>query len=380
MKISLKQKKLKNGNLSLYLEYYKGSTTNEHGKRIHLRDFEFLNIYLENEPKSAVEKKENKEKLQLAENILAIRQTEHIQGKFDIKNLSKSKRPFLDFYKEKMEEKSHSEKNYGVWTSAYVHLKDCISPNFLFDEVDDHFLKRIRKHFDEVARTKSNLPLSLNSKYSYFNKFKACLRSAFNEGYLNINYAERAKSFEQAESQREYLTFSELQNLIDTPCKYEVLKKAFIFSCLTGLRWSDINSLIWSEVRDEDDDIFRINFRQQKTDGVEYLYISKQARDLLGERHSPRDRVFIGLKYSAVYNNEIVRWCNRAGVFKHITFHSARHTNAVLLLENGADLYTVQKRLGHKEIRTTSIYAKVVDKKMKESANLIPKLHLDLKL
>jgi integrase len=132
--------------------------------------------------------------------------------------------------------------------------------------------------------------------------------------------------------------------------------------------------MTWSEVRDEEKDVSRVNFRQQKTDGVEYLYISQQARDLLGERKDPNDRVFVGLKYSAVYNNEIVRWCNRAGISKHITFHSARHTNAVLLLENGADLYTVSKRLGHREIRTTAIYAKIKDEKMKEASNLIPEI------
>ena len=64
----------------------------------------------------------------------------------------------------------------------------------------------------------------------------------------------------------------------------------------------------------------------------------------------------------------------RAGITKHITFHSARHTNAVLLLENGADIYTVSKRLGHKELRTTEIYAKIIDSKMKEAANSIPVL------
>ncbi|MCH7410907.1 tyrosine-type recombinase/integrase [Belliella sp. DSM 111904] len=110
---------------------------------------------------------------------------------------------------------------------------------------------------------------------------------------------------------------------------------------------------------------------------MEYLYISKQARDLLGERQLPQERVFLGLKYSAVYNNELVRWCNRAGISKLITFQSARHTNAVLLLENGADLFTVQKRLGHKEIRTTAIYAKLVDEKMKESANIITVLNIE---
>ena len=173
------------------------------------------------------------------------------------------------------------------------------------------------------------------------------------------------------------MTFDELQALAKTECKYPVLKSAFLFYCLSGLRWSDINTLTWSEVRDEGD-ISRVNFRQEKTDGVEYLYISRQARELLGERQDPQERVFRGLKYGMTYNTELVRWCNRSGVSKHITFHSARHTNAVLLLENGADIYTVSKRLGHRELRTTQIYAKIVDNKMKEAAEMIPELKINL--
>ncbi|HAT67862.1 MAG TPA: recombinase, partial [Flavobacteriaceae bacterium] len=207
----------------------------------------------------------------------------------------------------------------------------------------------------------------------YFNKFRAALREAFNEGYLKSNVIKSVKGFNQAESKREYLTHSELQALSESKCKHIVLKKAFIFSCLTGLRWSDINKMKWSEVRDEDDN-FRIIFRQKKTDGLEYLYISDQARALLGKRENQNDRVFTGLKYGAHFNAEILRWCMRAGITKHITFHSARHTNAVLLLENGADIYTVSKRLGHKELRTTEIYAKIIDSKMKEAANSIPVL------
>lgn len=376
MNITLKKKKLQNGRYSLFLEYYKGSTQNSEGKRIHLRDFEYLKLYPHQEPKTAAEKKENKEIYTYSEQILSIRKAEYFQGRFDIKNTTKSKKPFLDFFTEKTEEKIDSPKNYGNWTATLIHLKKCISANLTFDEVDENFVKRVRLYFDKEARTKSDTPLSLNSKYSYFNKFKACLRAAFDEGYLSINYASKIKSFEQAESQREYLTHQELQSLANTPCKYEVLKRAFIASALSGLRWSDINTLVWSEVRDEDNGVSKINFRQEKTDGVEYLYISKQIRELFGERQAPPERVFKGLKYSAVYNNEIVRWCNRAGISKHITFHSARHTNAVLLLENGADIYTVSKRLGHREIRTTAIYAKIVDAKMKEAANLIPEIKL----
>ncbi|UTF92257.1 site-specific integrase [Elizabethkingia anophelis] len=379
MKITLKRKNLKDGQISLYIEYYKGSTIDINGKRIHLREFEYLKLYLNAEPKNAKEKKENKETLELAENILAIRKTNYIQGKFDIKSTTKSKRTFLNYFAEITEEKQKqdSSNNYGNWFSTFQHLKKIISPNMTFEEVDETFIKKVRNYIDYNARSKSNLPLSQNSKYSYFNKFKAALRSAFDDGYLSINYATKIKSFDQAESQREYLTFEELQSLSKSPCKYEILKRAFIFSCLTGIRWSDINAMTWSEVRDEGENS-RINFRQEKTDGVEYLYISKQARDLLSERQSPEERVFKGLKYSMTYNTEIVRWCNRAGIFKHITFHSARHTNAVLLLEGGADIYTVSKRLGHREIRTTAIYAKIVDKKMKEAAEMIPELNIEL--
>lgn len=379
MKISLNKRTLKDGRISLSIEYYRGSEVNEEGKRRHIRSFENLDTYLFGNPKTSAEKKHNKEGLEFAENVLSIRKAEFVQGKFDLKNTTKSKRTFLNYFEEKTEEKQKqdSSNNYGNWFSTLQHLNKIISKNLTFDEVDEELIKKVRHYFDHVARTKSDLPLSQNSKYSYFNKFKAALRSAFDDGYLSINYATKIKSFEQAESQREYLTFDELQALAKAECKYPILKKAFLFSCLSGLRWSDINTLIWSEVRDEGE-FSKVNFRQEKTDGVEYLYISAQARELLGERQDQLDRVFRELKYGMTYNTEIIRWCNRAGVPKHITFHSARHTNAVLLLDNGADIYTVSKRLGHRELRTTQIYSKMIDKKNKEAAELIPKLNINL--
>ena len=379
MKISLSQRKLKDGRISLSIEFYRGSEITEDGKRKHLRSFENLDSYLINDPKTAKEKKENKEVLEFAENVVAIRKAEYAQGRFELKNTTKAKRVFLNFFAELTEEKQtlDSSNNYGNWYSTLQHLKKVVPKNLTFDEIDENFIKKVRKYFEKDAISKSEIPLSQNSKYSYFNKFKAALRNAFDNGYLTINYAAKIKSFEQAESQREYLTFDELQSLAKAECKYPVLKKAFLFSCLAGLRWSDINTMLWSEVRDEGG-LFKINFRQVKTDGVEYLYISKQARELLGERQDPQDRVFKGLKYGMTYNTEIIRWCNRAAVPKHIAFHSARHTNAVLLLENGADIYTVSKRLGHREIRTTAIYAKIVDKKMQEAAEIIPELNIEI--
>lgn len=376
MKISLRKKKLTTGRISLYLEYYNGYSIDENGKTIHDRAFEYLKLYLHGNPITANEKNENKQTLNLAENILTLKKAELIKGKFNIEDNQKGKTLLLDYYKKLQEERYESKGNYDNWEAAFKHLERFSKLNIAIKDIDENFLKGFKKYLHKEARTNGETPLSQNTKYTYFNKLRAALREAYAEGYLNVDVVKSVKGFSQGESKREYLTHSELQALSETRCKYSVLKKAFIFSCLTGLRWSDINKLIWSEVRDEEE-YYRIIFRQKKTEGLEYLYISQQARELLGEKGHTTDKVFKGLKYGAHFNAEILKWCIRAGISKHITFHSARHTNAVLLLENGADIYTVSKRLGHKEIRTTQIYAKIIDVKMKEAANSIPELKIN---
>lgn len=376
MKISLKKRKLKSGKYSLFIEYYKGSKTNEKGKQVHNREQEYLKLYLFCNPKNAGERIKNEETLKMAENILAIRKAEYAQGKYGIKNKYLEKRPFLDFFKELVLEKQETTgaKNYGTWCSVLKHLKTFVSPSLTFEEVDEEFAKEIRRYF-ENAKGLQNVTLSQNTKHSYFNKIKASLNRAYEDGYTSENLSKKINSFKQSESQREYLTLEEVQRLSKMPCKFDVLKRAFLFSCLTGLRWTDVSHLTWAKVRDEKD-CCRINFRQQKTLGTEYLYISDEARELMGERQGALEKVFVDLKYGSHYNMALLEWCHRAEIYKHITFHSARHTNAVLMLANGVDIYTVSKRLGHRELRTTEIYAKIIDEKMKQAANVIPKINI----
>jgi integrase len=377
MKIKLRKKKLASGKYSLFLDYYKGSSLDENGKQIHNREFEYLKEYLHIDPKNTSEKKENEETLLRAQQILSIRRAEYAQGKYGIKDRSKDKLLFLTYYEKLKEERYESKGNYDNWDAAQNHIEDyCKKKKTTFDDIDEDFVLGFKKHLNKIARTKSNTLLSQNSKYTYYNKFKAALRQAFDDGYTRRNYASTVKGFAMGETTREYLTHEELQALAKADCKHQMLKNAFIFSCFTGLRWSDINKLTWSEVRDEEEDS-RLIFKQKKTAAQEYQYLSNQARLILGKRRQEKDRVFQGLKYGAHFNAEILRWCMRGGITKHITFHSARHTHAVLLLENGADIYTVSKILGHKEIRTTQIYAKIVDKKKKEAAYLIPEIEMD---
>ena len=154
-----------------------------------------------------------------------------------------------------------------------------------------------------------------------------------------------------------------------------ILKTAFLFSALTGLRWSDINKLLWSEVQQSKELGHYLRFTQKKTQGSETLPISQQASDLLGERGKPEERVFKTLKYSAWHNLKLQQWIMKAGITKTITFHCARHTYATLQLTLGTDIYTVSKLLGHKHLKTTQIYTKVIDEKKTEAAS---RIQLDL--
>ena len=96
---------------------------------------------------------------------------------------------------------------------------------------------------------------------------------------------------------------------------------------------------------------------------------------LAGERGDAKERVFVGLKYSAWHNLKLQQWAMKAGISKTITFHCARHTYATLQLTLGTDIFTVSKLLGHKDLKTTQIYAKIIDERKTAAAS---KIKLDI--
>ncbi|MDE7005870.1 MAG: site-specific integrase, partial [Alistipes sp.] len=245
--------------------------------------------------------------------------------------------------------------------------------NTTFEMVDKKFVEGFKTYLAKQAKTKSGTALSTNSQSSYFLKLKAALNQAVEDGIIPHSPAMSVQPAHVEDVHREYLTCDELQRLAKTECPYPVLKDAFLFSCLTGMRWSDINKLTWAEVQEFDGGT-RVVFRQKKTKGLEYLDITGQAVRYMGQRGKPDGRVFAGLKYSAWHNLALREWCLKAGITKHITFHCGRHTFAVLQLSLGTEIYTVSKLLGHRELKTTQVYAQIMDAKKREAVNRIPEL------
>lgn len=220
--------------------------------------------------------------------------------------------------------------------------------------------------------------ISQTTASTYFAIIKAGLKQAFVDEYLSTDVSEKVKGIPAKNKQRQTLTLEEVNKLVETPCKKEVLKRAFLFSVLTGMRHCDIQQLKWGQIVNMNGK-WQIEFTQQKTSEANYLPISEQALILCGERQTYNHLVFAGLQDASWINRPLAEWVKAAGITKHITFHCARHSFATLQLTNGTDIYTVSRMLGHTNVRTTQIYAKVVDEKKEEAANAIQIKGIDSK-
>lgn len=369
--IKIREKKLRNGNISLYLDIYRN------GKR----EYEFLKLYLVPE-KTKQDKEQNKRTMLLANSIKAKRMVDLQNGEFGFKSAYKEDTLFYPYYRAMCEKRlgKDSKGNWGNWRSCLKHMEKYEpNQNITFAEITPKWVQGFKDYLENDAcawgndyrkRIKDH-PLSRNSKLSYFNKLRACLTQAYEDRIIQYNPMRGIENFKPEEGTRMYLTIEEVRKLAQTECEYPNIKRAFLFSCLTGLRRSDVLRLTWNDIQ-EQSGFTRIIFRQKKTKGQEYLDITQQAADLLGERGKPDEVIFTDIHSPTCTNETIKRWVLRAGINKEITFHCARHTFAVMMLDIGTDIYTVSKLLGHRELNTTQIYAKVLDKNKQRAVANIP--------
>lgn len=368
--IRLRQRRTPSGLISLYLDIY----IDGH------RSYEYLKMYLVPE-RTRADKEKNKQTLLLADAIRSKRVVELRNGKYGFVTRATSVR-FFEYYRSMCEHRlgKQSKANWGNWTSCLHHLRRYEKrDNITFEEITPEWVQGFRDYLERDAvawahdkrKRKEFKPLSRNSKVSYFNKLRACLNQAFEERIIPNNPIRGIDGFKAEEGTRMYLTLEEVKKLAQTECDFPRIKAAFLFSCLTGLRRSDVLRLRWGDVHQQGD-FTRLIFRQKKTDGLEYLDITAEAVLLMGDRGKAEDYIFTDILAPSATNNAIRVWVARAGIDKDITFHCARHTFAVMMLDLGTDIYTVSKLLGHRELSTTQIYAKVMDKNKQAAVSAIP--------
>lgn len=357
--IKLRMRPTSDGSQSLYLDIY------VNGKR----SYEFLKMYLIAET-TPTAKEQNRATMKAANAIKAQRIIDLTHNKAGITDTTATAKitlaELVTAYVEKLRRRGQ---NTEIITQAINHLGKAVNLNTRLINVD----KALIMQFVDYLR-KSDL--KTNSQHTYFARIKALLNDAEKSGLITrnpITTLDKSDLIRKTESQREFLTADEVQRLIDTDApRANHHKRLFLFACFCGLRYSDLLALKWGDLTTDADGNTSARITQQKTKHALILPLCADALKWLPTcPTSATDEMPIFPRVEkANLDAFLKRFAKAAGIRKNISIHTARHTFATMLITFGTDLYTVSKLLGHTNIQTTQIYAKLVDAKKTEAVQL----------
>jgi len=350
MQIHLRKKKLLDGRESLYLDIYKD------GKR----SYEFLKLYIKRG------KPENKETLLLAEKIKSKRLIEIANDEYDQISSNKKRASFTKYFERFVKTKQKWSNYYG----ALKYLKLYEPEDILFKQINKVWLNDFGEYLSKEAGLKKN------TSFLYFRKIKEVLYKAANEGFIKIETVRQTANLQRESVERGYLELKEIEKLVNTTSDRPEIKKAFLFSCFTGLRQSDVRNLKWKDISDG-----TIRIKQQKTNKTVSIPLSQTAFNILKTDnifHLPENKIFKLNNDRTTINRALTKWFEKAEINKKAFYHLSRHTFATLNLTSGNDIYTVSKLLGHKSLKTTELYSKIIDEKKKQAMDNLPVIEVSL--
>ena len=362
--VRIRFKELENGNKSIYLDIYYERK----------RRYEFLKLYLV--PETSVEARAQNEHTLKAANAIKSQRIIDITNKKPQKDLSDKAKVLLTDWLQVYSKKRTKEGKTSVEKVVHSTVKQLerYAPKAMLCDVDKSFLEGFVQYMTETKSRRSNRPFGKKTISNLLACIIAALGLAVEEGVLSFNPAEAVdrKAIQGEKKKREYLTIDEVRLLIDTPCREDV-KVPFLFSCFCGLRLGDMRSLQWKNVIEETGKV-HLEVRQRKTGNMLYLPLSTQAQGYLPEQRGDAEEHVFSIPHTTTLDVVLKRWAKAAGVKKNLCYHMSRHTFATMELTLGADLYTTSQLLGHRDVETTQVYAKIVDAKKEAAVLMIDKL------
>lgn len=336
---------------------------------MHILRHESLGIYIYTKPKNKRESEFNDRMTEKAEAIRCRRYESIVNERYDFFDKEKMKGDFIAYFKKKADAKNEK------WMHVFKHFNLFCNGKCAFGEINVDLCNKFKDYLFIAPQTlHKERKLHINTISGYWSTFRAVLHTAYRDHKIQENPNGFLEKIEDIPTDKEHLSQPEVVRLNQTECSEPILKKAFLFSVLTGLRKSDIRNLTWEEIQPYGDGSMYVSVRMQKTKQLIKNPISNEALDLIGfyndEDRDPTDKVFKGFK-DKMTQAPLKNWLKAAGITKHITFHCARHTFGSLQVEAGTGIYTVQHMLGHKNVETTQIYAAMNDETKRESVNRI---------
>lgn len=363
--VRLREKELANGVRSLYLDIY------VNGKR----SYEFLKLYLipETNPQAKVQ---NENTMRAANTIKLNRILEITNNKAGLKNTSIRAKMLL---KDWMETFRQAQEQKGVKDQKLIHntihALTAYNINVAMRDVNRDYIIGLTNFLRNDYRSPRGKKLKDYSVINYLGCLRNALNMAVREDVIADNPIMKLSAQDKVkapESQREYLTVEEVQQLEATDSPYPHIKQAFLFACYTGLRCSDVRSITWGKIV-KDGEKYRLHTVMFKTKRPFYIPLSKKAIQWMPERGDKTDDELIFENIPVQVNTKLYLqpWLDKAGITKPITFHCSRHTFGTMMLTLGADIYTTSKLMGHTKVEVTQIYAKIINKKKDDAVSLI---------
>lgn len=268
-----------------------------------------------------------------------------------------------------------SQNTYNKYKTVYNHLCEFIKERYhredlAFRELTSDFIRE----FDFFLRIDKEC--THNTVWVYTMPVIALAELAIKKGLIRQNPFEDYE-ISMEETDRSYLLKEDVEKLMLLnldKAKYGLVKDLFIFSCFTGLSYIDIEKLKWSNIQSFFDGHQWIISRRKKSDvasNVRLLEIPKRIIEKYrGITHN--DYVF-PVPSNATCNSHIKKLIKEAEIIteQKVTFHTARHTFATMFLTEGVPLESLSKMMGHKNISTTQIYAKITSQKISKDMDLV---------
>ncbi|WP_303033126.1 site-specific integrase [uncultured Duncaniella sp.] len=321
-KVTLRQRLLDSGKITLYFDYYPPIRNPKTNK---MQRHEYLGIYLYGNPTNKVQRDFNQTMLEKGELLRCRRQEQVINRQFGFIDHSQQKEDFLAYYEEYAKRQSNTK-----WRISYKHFQIFTGGKCTFGEITLDLCNKFRDYLLNAKQLKhTKKKLSKNAASGYFSTFRALLKKAYKEKLLTENVNDFLEYIEWDDVVKEFLNQDELIRLAQTPCDSDVLRRASLFSCLTGLRFSDILNLDWKNIQEIAGIGLCVVIKTQKTKTAATLPLCEDAIELIGERKT--GKVFPGFK-KTLTTKPLRDWIKAANIDKHITFHCLRHYELSLSL------------------------------------------------
>ena len=347
------------------IDSYEGSRIDNNGKKKQKRKRRSLGMTIYPKPKTPIEKEHNKKMKMFAEEMVAKMNFDYITRNHSLSNNERRTELFIDYFDNYIKHKGTSPSDLSVYYTLRGHLISFRGDQQRIQDIDYAYCRDFIGYLTNL-KSRYNQPLSSSSINSYFKKYRLVWKEIVKESIVGKNPTDDIKIPKPIHKERVYLTKDEIKLLVDTPLVQENLKKFFLLSCFTGLRHSDIKRLTWANYIEENDTKY-LSFIVAKTKTPLKIPLKKDAVKLIGEPQGEDDKIITGLVYSGFNNALLEKWGYLAGIKKKITPHIARHTFATQFLSQTKDIKSLQYILGHKDIKLTQHYAKLIDEDVKDS-------------